>query len=266
MAVGMTFVIITGGIDLSVASILALSSIVAAYFAKMPNTGFFIPLLMATISGGLCGLLFNGVIIAYGKMAPFIATLAGMSVFRGITLIVTEATPIFGFNDTFLSIGHGVFLGIPYIVLIFIGVLIIAFIFQRTTVLARYLFVLGDNKEAARLAGLPTNKLLLFVYTLSGLCSGLAGGVLSARIASGEPTVGVGYELYAIAAVIIGGNSLFGGSGGVHKTIIGILIAGVIDNGLNLLLVPSYYQYVSRGAVIVFAVLFDQFRTSKETK
>jgi len=263
MAVGMTFVIITGGIDLSVGSIIALSGIVAAFVAKSSSTGVFLPVICGALAGAAIGFFFNGIIVTYGKIAAFIVTLASMSGVRGLALILSNAAPVYGLNDKFLHLGFATIFGIPYVVIIFVITFVLAYLFQRFSPLARYIYAHGDNVEAARLTGLPIRKTLLFVYTFSGLCSGLAGSILASRVGSGEPTTGMTYELYAISAVIIGGTSINGGSGGIAKTFIGILILGVIDNGLNLLMVPSYYQYVVRGLIIVIAVLVDQLRNRR---
>lgn len=262
MAIGMTFVIITGGIDLSVGAVAALTGLVAAKVA-LQEVGAVYPILVAALCGLVIGFIWNGIVIAYGKVAPFVVTLAGMTGFRGLGLIYSDAKPFFGLNNDFLNLGSGNFYGIPYTILFFVAIYIIAYIWQKKSITARYMYAIGDNLEAAKLSGVPVKKVLLFVYGFHGILVGISGAVLAARIGCGQPQVAVGYELIAIASVVIGGTSLLGGRGGVEITLIGIFILGVIGNGLNLMGYPFYSQQIVQGLIIVFAVLVDRLSIKK---
>lgn len=253
LAVGLTFVILTGGIDLSVGSVLALAGMV---LGKLLKSGcpvvFAVPVALA-VGAGL-GLL-NGQMVTRGKLPPFIATLGMMSAARGLALVFSGGKPETGFAGDFLFFGQG-----PVLVLIMLGVYALAaFVLQRS-VYGRSLYALGGNEQAAWLSGLPTNRLKSSVYVLSGLLSGLAAVMLTARLNSAQPIAGVMYELDAIAAVVMGGTSLNGGQGGVGGTLFGALIMSVLRNGLNLLEVSSDMQQVVIGVVIVLAVLLDRSR------
>ncbi|MFS0593784.1 ribose ABC transporter permease [Cytobacillus horneckiae] len=258
IAFGMTFVILTGGIDLSVGSILALAS---ALTAGMLASGMdpILAVLLGLLAGAAMG-LFNGLIIAKGKVAPFIATLATMTIFRGLTLVYTEGRPITGLSDavSFQMLGKGYFLGIPFpVITMLIAYLILYFLLKKTT-FGRGVYAIGGNEEASRLSGLKVDRLKMGVYSLSGLLAALAGITLMSRLDSAQPTAGTSYELDAIAAVVLGGTSLSGGRGWIFGTLIGALIIGVLNNGLNLLNVSSFYQQVVKGGVILLAVLIDR--------
>ncbi|ASV69370.1 ribose ABC transporter permease [Cytobacillus sp. FSL W7-1323] len=258
IAFGMTFVILTGGIDLSVGSILALSS---ALTAGMLASGMdpVIAVLLGLLAGALMGLV-NGVIIAKGKVAPFIATLATMTIFRGLTLVYTEGRPITGLSDafSFQMIGKGYFLGVPFpVVTMLLAYLFLYFLLKKTT-FGRGVYAIGGNEEAAKLSGLKVDRLKMGVYAISGLFAAVAGITLTSRLDSAQPTAGTSYELDAIAAVVLGGTSLSGGRGWIFGTLIGALIIGVLNNGLNLLNVSSFYQQVVKGGVILLAVLIDR--------
>ncbi|MDQ0412233.1 ABC transporter permease subunit [Mesobacillus stamsii] len=258
IAFGMTFVILTGGIDLSVGSILALSS---ALTAGMLAGGIdpILALLIGLISGAAMGAA-NGLIITKGKVAPFIATLATMTIYRGFTLVYTEGRPITGLSDavTFQMLGKGYFLGIPFpVITMLIAYAILYFILKKTT-FGRGVYAIGGNEEASLLSGLRVDRIKIGVYSLTGLLAALAGTVLTSRLNSAQPTAGVSYELDAIAAVVLGGTSLSGGRGWIFGTLAGALIIGVLNNGLNLLNVSSFYQQVVKGGVILLAVLLDR--------
>lgn len=258
IAFGMTFVILTGGIDLSVGSILALSS---ALTAGMLASGMdpILAVLIGLLAGAGMGLI-NGVIIAKGKVAPFIATLATMTIFRGLTLVYTEGRPITGLTDavSFQMLGKGYFLGIPFPVVTMLITYFILFFLLKKTTFGRGVYAIGGNEEASRLSGLKVDRLKMGVYALSGLLAALAGITLMSRLDSAQPTAGTSYELDAIAAVVLGGTSLSGGRGWIFGTLIGVLIIGVLNNGLNLLNVSSFYQQVVKGGVILLAVLIDR--------
>lgn len=261
IAFGMTFVILTGGIDLSVGSILALSS---ALTAGLMAGGMDTPLavLIGLLAGAAMG-AFNGVIISKGKVAPFIATLATMTIFRGLTLVYTEGRPITGLNPDFAILGKGFFLEIPMpVIWMLISFAILYFILRHTT-FGRHVYALGSNEEATRLSGISTTKVKVKVYAISGLFAAISGIILTSRLNSAQPTAGTSYELDAIAAVVLGGTSLSGGNGWIVGTLIGAMIIGVLDNGLNLLNVSSFYQSVVKGAVILLAVLLDRSKSKK---
>ncbi|WP_281250354.1 ABC transporter permease subunit [Virgibacillus siamensis] len=258
IAFGMTFVILTAGIDLSVGSLLALGS---ALTAGMLTSGM--DPMLAVLLGLLIGLglgAINGLIITKGKVAPFIATLATMTIFRGATLVYTDGRPITGLSDSFAfqMIGGGYVFGIPFpVILMVIIFLVLMFILQKT-VFGRQVYAIGGNEEASILSGIKADRVKIWVYALTGMLSVLAGIILTSRLNSAQPTAGMMYELDAIAAVVIGGTSLMGGRGRIFGTLVGALIIGVIDNGLNLMNVSSFYQQIVKGGVILLAVLLDR--------
>ncbi|WP_210366145.1 ribose ABC transporter permease [Bacillus sp. REN3] len=258
IAYGMTFVILTGGIDLSVGSILALSSALTAGMLA-GGTDPILALLIGLLAGTAMGAV-NGLIITKGKVAPFIATLATMTIFRGLTLVYTEGRPITGLSDavSFQMLGKGYFLGIPFpVVTMLVSYGILYFILRKTT-FGRGVYAIGGNEEASLLSGLRVDRIKIGVYSLAGLLSALAGITLTSRLNSAQPTAGASYELDAIAAVVLGGTSLSGGRGWIFGTLVGALIIGVLNNGLNLLNVSSFYQQVVKGGVILLAVLLDR--------
>jgi ribose transport system permease protein len=257
VAVGMTFVIITGGIDLSVGSVLAFAGVVMAsvLHAEAP-----VPLALAAALGtGLfCGLV-NGALITVGRLPPFIATLGMMSVARGTALMFTEGRPVSGFSGGFRSLATGEVLGLPVSVVIMVGVYAVAHFVLTRTKLGRYTYAIGGNEEAALLSGVNVKFYKAAVYGISGALSGLAAVILTARLNSAQPIAGMMYELDAIAATVIGGTSLLGGEGTVVGTLIGALIMAVLRNGLNLLGVSSFIQQIVIGSVIIAAVLIDMW-------
>ncbi|RNB80070.1 ribose ABC transporter permease [Brevibacillus panacihumi] len=261
IAFGMTFVILTGGIDLSVGSILALSSAISAgLMAGGMDT--WLAILIGLLAGAVMGAI-NGVVIAKGRVAPFIATLATMTIFRGLTLVYTQGRPITGLNSDFAILGKGFFLEIPMpVIWMLISFAILYFILRHTT-FGRHVYALGSNEEATRLSGISTSKVKVMVYAISGLFAAISGVILTSRLNSAQPTAGTSYELDAIAAVVLGGTSLSGGNGWIVGTLIGAMIIGVLDNGLNLLDVSSFYQSVVKGAVILLAVLIDRSKAKK---
>ncbi|HVQ40333.1 MAG TPA: hypothetical protein VMS31_22520 [Pyrinomonadaceae bacterium] len=255
IAVGMTFVIITGGIDLSVGSVLAFSGVV---MASALQRGVSLPLAL-TIGLGvglLCGLV-NGLLITVGRLPPFIATLGMMSVARGAALMFTEGRPISGFGESFRSLATGEIVRVPTPVAIMIVVYIIAHFVLKRTKLGRYTYAIGGNEEATLLSGINVRVYKTLVYGIAGMLAGLAAILLTARLNSAQPIAGMNYELDAIAATVIGGTSLLGGEGTVTGTLIGALIMAVLRNGLNLLSVSSFFQQVVIGSVIILAVLID---------
>ncbi len=258
IALGMTFVIATGGIDLSVGSIVGLAGMI---MAKLLILGVSLPVtLVITLLFGLLMGAVNGILITRVGLPPFIATLGTMSIYRGITLISNQGRPAYGLSSQMLKVIAGRLGPIPIpVVIAFISALI-AFFVLMYTVIGEYTLAIGGNEEAVRLSGVPVARYKTIVYSICGLMSGLAGIVLTARLTAAEPIAGTGYELDAIAAVVIGGTSLSGGIATIFGTVIGALIMSVLRNGLNLLNIQSYYQLVAIGCVIVFAVAVDRMR------
>ncbi len=254
---GMTMVILTGGIDLSVGSMLAFSGAIAA--GMMVNSGLnvFLAILIGLAAGTALG-LFNGIAVAKAKLPAFIVTLAMMTVARGFTLIYTNGRPISGFGETFRFFGAGYLARIPIPVVIMFILLFVIFVLLKKTPLGRYIYAIGGNEKATKLSGINTDKIKIAVYGLNGFLAAVSGIILTSRLNSAQPMAGEGYELDAIAAVVLGGTSLSGGSGSVVGTIIGALIIAVLNNGLNLLNVSSFYQLVAKGAVILLAVFLDR--------
>jgi ribose transport system permease protein len=260
LALGVTFVIITAGIDLSVGTVMTLSAVMTGVF--ITNLGLPIPIgiLGGLITGGFAGWV-NGTVIAKMKIPPFVTTLGMLYIAKGLALVISGLKPIY-FSDTpaFSRIAMGDILGIPYAVLIFFGGAIIANIILTKTILGRYTFALGSNEEATRLSGVNVNKWKTAVYALAGLYSGLAGVLIAARLNSAQPALGAGYELDAIAAVVIGGTSLSGGEGTILGTVIGAFIISVLTNGLRILSVPQEWQIVVTGGILILAVYADILR------
>jgi ribose transport system permease protein len=255
VAVGMTYVILSGGIDLSVGSIVALSGVVLG-FALHNEQPAVIALPAALTVGIACGLL-NGSLVSWGRLPPFIVTLGMMSVARGAALLVTEGRPVSGFEPGFRSLATGQLGFVPAPVVITAGVYALAHIVLARTLFGRYVYAIGGNEEATRLSGVSVRVHKMMIYAVSGLMSAIAAIILTARLNSAQPIAGMMYELDAIAATVIGGTSLMGGEGTLVGTLVGALIMGVLRNGLNLLGVSSFLQQIVIGAVIVGAVLVD---------
>ncbi|MFD8556359.1 ABC transporter permease [Streptosporangium canum] len=258
LAFGATFVIITGGIDLSVGSVAALSAIVLAWTATDAGLPWPLATVIALAVGLSCGLV-NAALIAYGKLPPFIATLAMLGVARGLALVISQGSPI-AMPEAVSHLGDtiGDYLPVPVVVMLIMG-LITAVILSRTYS-GRAMYAIGGNEEAARLSGINVNRQKLITYALAGLFAAVAGIVLASRLASAQPQAAAGYELDAIAAVVIGGASLSGGKGRAFGTFVGALILAVLRNGLNLLSVSAFWQQVVIGVVIALAVLLDTLR------
>ncbi|OFX15468.1 MAG: ribose ABC transporter permease [Armatimonadetes bacterium RBG_19FT_COMBO_69_19] len=256
IAAGMTFVILTFGIDLSVGSVLAFSG---AIIAGLLSRGH--PLVVGIgaglLVGGLIGLV-NGLIITKGGVQPFIATLGMLTIARGATLVYTDGRPITGLPDAFVWLGAGEIARIPVPVVIMTVVFAASYVVLTQTVLGRYIYAIGGNEEATRLSGVNVAFYKTLAYVISGALSALSAVILTARLNSAQPTAGMGYELDAIAAVVLGGTTLAGGEGGIAGTLLGAFIIGVLNNGLNLLNVSSFYQQVVKGVVILLAVLLDR--------
>ena len=277
IAIGVTMVIITTGIDLSSGSVLALSAVIVASLAQQPDwhdakfpgleLPLIVPILAALLVGAACGWV-NGALIAGFRIPPFIATLGMMTIARGFALIYSNR-PVSGLTDSFNYIGQGeIFkvmpvagqpdMGIPIPILILLAVAIAAHIMLNNTRFGRHIYAIGGNEQAARISGLNVGRIKIGVYTIAGLLAGLSGLVLTSRIGSGQAGLGVGYELDAIAAAVIGGVSLSGGIGTIWGTMVGALIIGVLNNGLDLLNVSAYWQTIVKGSIIVAAVIIDE--------
>jgi ribose/xylose/arabinose/galactoside ABC-type transport system permease subunit len=277
LAIGMTFVILTAGIDLSVGSLLAFAGLAAAAVAKGglqdrftvgdAAIGYGWPLaLLAAVAVGLAGGYLQGLAITRLKVPPFVVTLGGMSAFRGAALLFAAGGPISGFQPDFAWWGQGRILTVPVPVIIFLAAALIAHVVLRYTRFGRRVYAVGGNPEAARLAGLNVSGIICSVYVIMGLFVGLGAFVLAARLNSAEAVAGTGYELTVIASVVIGGTSLFGGSGSIFGTVIGTVLIGVLLNGLVLMNVSSYVQQIIIGIIIVLAVAFDTFAKSRRRK
>jgi ribose/xylose/arabinose/galactoside ABC-type transport system permease subunit len=276
IAIGMTFVILTAGIDLSVGSMLALAGLVAAAVAKgglsdrftvgaiqeAAGYGWLLAMLAALAVGLACGFL-QGLAITFLKVPPFVVTLGGLSAFRGAALLFAGGGPVSGFAPDYTWWGQGKLGPVPVPVIIFLSFAVLAHVVLRYTRFGRHVYAVGGNPEAARLSGLNVRAITLSVYVIIGFFAGLAGFVLSARLNSAEAVAGIGYELTVIASVVIGGTSLFGGVGSVFGTVIGSILIGVLINGLVLMNVSSYIQQIIIGVIIVLAVAFDQFAKSR---
>jgi len=258
IAFGMTLSILLGGIDLSVGSILAVSSVLAAMTMKAGH-GAGLAAGLAILAGAAMGSL-NGVVIAKGKVAPFIATLGTMTLLRGVALVLSNGSPISGFSSKlFATLGGGyVARLIPVPVVLMLAMFAVFWFVLSRTVFGRHVYAAGGNDEAAKLSGVNTDRVRIVVYTICGAMAALAGVILSSRLDSAQPTAGAGYELDAITAVVLGGTSLAGGRGWIFGTLVGALLIGVLNNGLNLMGVSSFYQQVVKGSVILLAVLLDR--------
>jgi len=256
LAFGVTFVIITGGIDLSLGSIVAVAGVSAAMLAHPNSYPVILPIVIGLLAGLLIG-AFNGFIITKSKIAPFIVTLGTMTIGRGLALILSNGRPVSNLSDSFVFIGSGKILGIPFLIIILLFMFILCSVILNKTILGRYIYAVGGNEQAARASGINVNQVKMAVYSISGLLAGLAGILLTSRITTGQPNAGAGFELDAIAAVVIGGTSTTGGKGSIAGTLIGVLLIGVINNSLDLLNVTSYYQQVVMGVIIIGAVVLD---------
>ncbi len=253
VSVGMTLVILTGGIDLSVGSVLALSAVICASLLK---SGLSVPLTILISLGVGSGLgLINGLMITKARIPPFIATLGMLTVARGLALMYTQGQPVTGLPSSFRFLGAGTLGPIPMPIVVAGTIFLIGIVVLKYTRLGEYIYAIGDNPQAARLAGIATQRIITLVYALSGMCAALAGMVLIARLDSAQPIIGQGYEFNAIAAVVVGGTSFAGGEGGLFGTLVGALLIETLDNGLNLLNVSALWEQVVKGIVIALALL-----------
>ncbi len=264
IAVAMTFIITSGGIDLSVGSIVALAGIVAA-LAMQAGSSPWLGFLIAILTGTLCG-LFNGFLINIVGLVPFIATLGTMGIFRGLGLIFSEGLPIYGFSRDFLATFAGRIGPVPVQVIFAIVIAVLGWFVLTQTRFGKYTTALGGNEETTKLAGISVRGYKFGIYALGGLLTGVASALLTARLSSADPTAGTFYELDAIAATVMGGSSLSGGSGTIIGTVVGALVISLVRNGMNLLNVPSFWQQFVIGSVIILAAALDQWRKRQITK
>lgn len=263
VSLGMTLVIITAGIDLSVGSIVAFTSVIAALL-MVNGTALWLSIILTFMLGILCG-MFNGVLISYVKLQPFLVTLGTMSLFRGLALIFSNGVPIYNLPKSFKSgIGLATVISIPVPVIIAFAFSLLVYVILRHTKLGEYIFAIGGNEEATRLSGVSVSKFKTITYGLSGVASTLGAIILIGRLGAAEAVSGTGYELDAIAAAAIGGASLSGGRGSIFGTIVGAIILSALRNGLTLLNVPSFYQMVATGAIIIIAIIIDRLSHGKQ--
>lgn len=273
MSVGMTMVILTAGIDLSVGAVLGLVNVLAALFINIfankfglaPGNSIALGISIGLICGAFLGFV-NGIIIVKWALPPFIVTLGMMNIARGLALVITKGAPITGLPECFGCLAEGRLIGIPVPVIIMVIIYILGYLFLSRTVWGRYIYASGGNEKATWLSGVNVNKIKVMVYTITGLLSGLAGIMLVSRLSQGSPITGTGYELSVIGAVVIGGTDLMGGKGSVLGSLIGALIMGVLANGLVLLSVSAFWQQVILGVVIIVAVALGSMRRKLSLK
>ena len=258
MALGMTLIIISGGIDLSVGSILALSGLLGTMLMER-KLGIPAGMVVGLFVGAVCGLA-NGAMITSLRINPFIVTLGTMGIFRGLSLIISNGLPVHDIPPSFSYLGEGAVFGVPFVLGLLLACAAAMHVVLEHTRLGRYAFSIGSNSDAAFYAGVPVKFVTIAVYSIAGLLTGLSGMIEASRLMTGQPTGGQGYELQAIAAVVIGGGSLRGGEGSVLGTLVGAFIMGLLSNGSDLLGISPYWQQAIIGAVIIMAVSFDELR------
>ena len=254
---GVTFIIITTGIDLGLGAYMALAGVIAAYIAQSASTPGVVSVLAGAATGIVIGLV-NGLIISISKIPPFIVTLGMTTITRGMALLLTDGKPFSRLNESFRWWGGGRFLGIPTPIVWLIVITFISWVLLDHMKFGRYTRAIGGNEKAAVISGINIMKYKVLIYTFSGLCCGLAGVILAARVASGSPSAAQGYELDAIAGSVIGGTSMMGGTGSIFGVFIGAMVIGVLNSGLNMLGVSSYWQDIVKGVIIIAAVIVDE--------
>ncbi len=263
-AVGMTCVILTSGIDLSVGSVMGITNIVGAMLMTAAGLPIWLSVLITLAMSAGIGLI-NGLFVAYVRVPALITTLAMMTVLRGVCYVLCDGMPVWGLPESFKVLGQGYFGPIPIPVLIMLVVFILGWIFLNRTRSGRYLYGLGGNREAVRLSGVYTARIETLGFVISGLLTGLAGIIMLSRINTGQPKIGTGYEMDVITAVVLGGVSIMGGEGSLVGVLIGVLITGVLANGMILMDVSEYYQQITKGLVLLFAVTFDTMAKRRKT-
>lgn len=265
LSIGMMMVILTGGIDLSVGSVIAFCSVCSAMFGGLATQNM--PIIVAILVGLVGGLFWgavNGAMVAYVRFPAFIMTLATTMIARGVAKVLCDGKPVFGISDPFMKLANGFVGPIPNLVLFFVAVFIIGYIVLNRSVLGLRIYAVGGSEKATRLSGVNTNRIKLFVYTFCGAVAGLCGVLMTSRISSGSSIAADGYELDAIAAVVIGGTSMSGGSGSIWGTVVGALIITSIQNGLDMMGVSDFYKKIIQGLIIIAAVLFDLRSKAKQ--
>jgi inositol transport system permease protein len=262
IAIGSTIVLLSGGLDLSPGAIVAITGVLAAHFGHPGEYPIIVPIIVAVGAGFVFGLI-NGFVTAKGKVPPFIVTLGMMSIARGLAMLACGGMQVINLSDSYKALGGSKILGIPILIFIFAGVAVVFHFILSNTRFGRHVYAIGGNETAAHVSGVSVDRIKILVYALAATLSGLGGLLLSSRTAVGSPIAGSGYELDAIAAAVIGGTSTTGGVGFVSGTIIGALIIQVISNGLDMINVPSYYQQIVKGVIIILAVYID-IRTKKK--
>ncbi len=259
IACGMTMIIILGGIDLSVGSVIALSGVVTGGLIAFDGASIIVAVVLGLIAGLLVG-AFNGFVISTTTIPPFIVTLATMNIARGAAYVYTGGQPIRVMSDSFNFIGAGYVGEVPIPIIYLVVIILISFFIMSKSKLGRHIYAVGGNLQAAIFSGIKTKRVVFFAYFFSGLMASIAGIVLASRMFSGQPTAGQGAEMDAIAAVVLGGTSMSGGSGKIGGTVIGALVIGILSNGLNLMGINSFWQYIVKGVVILIAVYVDYFK------
>lgn len=263
LAVGMTFVILTGGIDLAVGGVLGLSCVLVAILGPMLGNNMFLIIIGCILTCAILG-AFSGIIISYGRLQPFITTLGFSSIAGGLGFIFSDGRPIIIPDQRWLVIGNDYILGVPIPVVIFLGTVILSHIILSKTVFGTYLYSIGNNEEATKLSGVSTRFYKTIAYLLSGIFAGLGGIVMAGRVGVGDPSIGNPYTLDVIAAVVVGGNRMGGGYGNILNTVLGVCIIGVINNLFNLLNISPYPQMVFKGLIIIGAVLMEEWNKSRK--
>jgi len=261
LSAGMSFVILSGNIDLSVGSIVAFSGVATAFVLKA-ELGIFLAIISGILAGGLVGYV-NGWITTKFDVPSLLVTLGTMNAIRGVAYLLLGGRPIWGLPEAFSFLGRSVVLGVPIQVWILTLVFVMGWFILKRTAMGRHIYATGDNRRAARLSGIDCKKIITLGLVISGLCAGLAGSIMVSRLASAQPLAGKDYELKVIAAVVLGGTSLFGGRGEILGSLMGALMIGMIANGLNLARVTPYWQMVLLGLILLVAIIFDKYRQSK---
>lgn len=264
VAIANTLVLIMAGLDLSVGSVIGLAGLVAAVFMHDLNVPVIPSIILGIIPGALFG-IFNGYAIVKLKIPSMIVTLGTMFIARGVVYVITKGAPVFPLPESFNKIGNGNFFGVPYSVIIVLAFALIAAYILKNTAFGRYIYAIGGNAETARLSGIKVQKVQMCVYLISAIAASISGIIITARVASAQVSTGQGYEMNVIAAVIIGGTSMFGGVGTVTGTIIGALIMSVLQNGMILMSVSPYWQNIVIGSIMIATVGFDQYRRNRKT-